>query len=365
MEAPDPRRDGRDDLDGAGAGADHADGLAFEGVGVVPAGGVERLAGEGGEAGDLRVGRPAEPAGGRDDGPGDHGVALAGLDGPEPRALVERGPRGGCAEADVGADAVLVRAALEVGEDLAPLRELAGPAGVLLERERVEVRLDVAGGTRIAVVTPGATQALGLLQHGEVVDARLLEADGHAEAAEAGADDDDVRVAHGALAFLSRETGAGQVLRGEAVDVLVLGVEAGAEVLAEPLARRPRGGATRARGDAPDRGGGARQVEIPSPGRGASGWPRPRSPPGRPSPWPDRRRAGRSSGAPPGARRRPRRGARSPRTRARAGAPAWWGAPRRGSGGGARARRGWRCSARRPRWWRGESARGARRSMTP
>jgi len=39
---------------------------------------------------------------------------------------------------------------------------------------------------------PGAADVVAALEHHEVVDARFLQPDGHAEAGEAAADDDDV-----------------------------------------------------------------------------------------------------------------------------------------------------------------------------
>jgi hypothetical protein len=60
------------------------------------------------------------------------------------------------------------------------------------------VRGHVALHARIGVLPPGAAHVVGLLEHDEVVDALLLEPDGHAETGKAGADDRDALfLAHG------------------------------------------------------------------------------------------------------------------------------------------------------------------------
>jgi hypothetical protein len=70
------RRDGRHDLDGAGAGADDADALAGEVVVVVPAGGVEEFALEAFEALDVGQGGIDEAADAGDDDTGGEGIAV-------------------------------------------------------------------------------------------------------------------------------------------------------------------------------------------------------------------------------------------------------------------------------------------------
>src|SRR5690606_25490852 len=61
------------------------------------------------------------------------------------------------------------------------------------ERERVEMRRHVAGAPRIAVVPPGAAHAVAALDHDDVVEASVGEADRHAQAARPGAEDDDAQ----------------------------------------------------------------------------------------------------------------------------------------------------------------------------
>ena len=98
-----------------------------------------------------------------------------------PDRLVDRG-----AEAEVGAQAVVVDHLFEVGLQLGLLGVGPGPV-VALERVRVEVRGDIDLGPRVAVVPPGAAGPLGLLEDGEGVDARLLELDGRGDAGESAA----------------------------------------------------------------------------------------------------------------------------------------------------------------------------------
>ena len=91
------------------------------------------------------------------------------------------------------------RAVAQVLQDLVAHRVRAVPVVVRRERERVEVRGDVALAARVAVRPPGAAHVVAALEQDEVLDALLLQADRHAEAAEAGAHDRHlvhVRVVH-------------------------------------------------------------------------------------------------------------------------------------------------------------------------
>src|SRR5439155_11456011 len=102
---------------------------------------------------------------------------------------VERGVAHLGAEADARAQPVFVGAVAQIGEDLGLRREAARPVVLGLERERVEVRRNVAGRARVAVLAPAAADLVGFFEDDEVVDARAPERDGHAEPAEAGPDD--------------------------------------------------------------------------------------------------------------------------------------------------------------------------------
>src|SRR5207249_8243285 len=97
---------------------------------------------------------------------------------PDAFPLVE--PRAGDlgSEADVAEDVVLPGAVVHVVADLLLGRPLPRPVPLLLEREAVGERWDVAGGARVGVVPPGATQAIRLLEDREGVGPDLLQLDG-------------------------------------------------------------------------------------------------------------------------------------------------------------------------------------------
>src|SRR5439155_2657444 len=61
---------------------------------------------------------------------------------------------------------------------------------------RVQVGLHVDGAAGIAVVPPGAADVARPFEDHEVINAGLLQPDGHPEAGEPGADDDDVVLLH-------------------------------------------------------------------------------------------------------------------------------------------------------------------------
>lgn len=183
----DPGLDRRDDLGGGGAGADHRHALAGQVEVVVPAGGVEDLAGEAaqsGQVGDLRVG---ERSGGGDDGVGG---PLAGRGGDPPAGLLAlpAGFQYFGVEAQVGAETEDGGDLFQVGADVRLAGEAARPVGVGREGEGVEVRGNVAGAAGVAVVPPGAADGVRPFQHHEVGDPGATQSDRGAEAAEAGAD---------------------------------------------------------------------------------------------------------------------------------------------------------------------------------
>nr|WP_245607490.1 hypothetical protein [Streptomyces prunicolor] len=135
----DAGRDGRDELDGRGAGADDGDGFSGQVVVVVPGRGVELLALEGVEAGDAGDERTVQEAGGGDEDVGDVDGSVLEGDGPGGRFLVELRGRHRGVEADVGRDAERVRGVPQVLVDLGLRCEASGPCGVLRERVRVQV----------------------------------------------------------------------------------------------------------------------------------------------------------------------------------------------------------------------------------
>src|SRR5215218_113300 len=81
---------------------------------------------------------------------------------------------------------------LEVAVDLRLASMRARPV-VALEREGVDVRVDVDLGARVLVVPPRATDALGLLVDGECRDAGIAQQHSGGDAAHPRADDHDLR----------------------------------------------------------------------------------------------------------------------------------------------------------------------------
>jgi hypothetical protein len=122
--------------------------------------------------------------------------ALRGLHVPDALLLVPVGTRHLVIEADVRADAVAIGAVAQVVPDLGLRREEARPVRVRRERERVQVRRDVALAARVRVVAPRAADVGRALEDDEVVLAGLLELDGDAQAREPGAENGDL--VHGA-----------------------------------------------------------------------------------------------------------------------------------------------------------------------
>ena len=166
---------------------------------MIPARGVEGLALEAIEAGNLRVDRPVQLAYCADHGAGLQGFTTGQRQRPQPAGLVELGPDDLGIEADVALQVVLARAVALVVEDLGLLAVAVLPGVMRLEG----IRGDVAAGPRIGVLAPGAADLARLLQDHEVVDTRLLQVVAETKTAKAGADDRDTPggtaagVAHG------------------------------------------------------------------------------------------------------------------------------------------------------------------------
>ncbi|ESU48605.1 hypothetical protein P376_3422 [Streptomyces sp. HCCB10043] len=177
-----------DDLDRGGAGADHRDALAGQVVVVVPAGGVEDLAGEGvepGYVGHLGVG---ERTGGGDDDIRVERGAVGGLDHPVQVLLVPAHQLHLVVQPDMRAEPEGVGDALQVGPDVLLAGEGARPVRIGREGEGVEVGRYVAGAAGIAVVAPGAAHRAGPLQDDEIGDAFAAQPDGGPQAPESGTD---------------------------------------------------------------------------------------------------------------------------------------------------------------------------------
>jgi hypothetical protein len=150
---------------------------------------VPRRTGEIGTARDVRNGRSAELAYGGDNGGCLKRVAVIELQLPHRPALIELGRGDARPEAQAWAEPALRDQRVQVGQDLFPGREPPAPARGP-ERERVQVRRDVAGKAWICVIPPDPPEFVSLVDDEEVLDARLLKGRGHADPPEPGADDD-------------------------------------------------------------------------------------------------------------------------------------------------------------------------------
>ena len=196
IELRDARLDLRHELDRRGAGADDGDGAAVERIVVVPARRVKQAAGEALEPGQPGHRRLGERADGGDEDVGGEAAARR-LEHPAAGRASQAASRISWSKRTCGITPKRERAAAQVGVDLGGGGVGAAPVGVRREGERVQVRLHVAGAAGVGVVAPDAADVAGALEDEEVVEARLQQADGQAEAAEAAAGDGDVDVAGG------------------------------------------------------------------------------------------------------------------------------------------------------------------------
>ena len=188
----------RDDLRRRRPGPDHAHALAAQVVPVVPPRRVEHRPGEAvqtGHCGQLRLG---EAAGGGHQHLRREGPAI-GLHAPAARVLVPPRPCHLRAEPDQGLDPAVAGNVPEVVEDLGLRSEEAAPVRVQRERERVQVRRDVARTARVCVRPPRPAEPVVALEDHEVLVSSLAQPDRGADAAESRADDRDANVPEPAL----------------------------------------------------------------------------------------------------------------------------------------------------------------------
>ena len=230
VELADDLRELRDRLHRRRAGADDADRFAAQVDVVVPARGVERLALERLHAVDARQLRRGQDAVGQDHEARAHRVAAIGLDDPAAGGLVPGRPLDRGVEQAVLVEAELLGQALAVLKNLEARRELhrRDVAG-LFEQRQVAVGFHVAGDARIAVPVPGAADVAALLAEAHVGEAGLAQLVPQQQAAEAGADHQD-------LALVGQRLARDRRLR---IDVVQVFRELAFHA---PCSRRRRGG---------------------------------------------------------------------------------------------------------------------------
>ena len=194
---PDVLGNGRSDLESGGAGAKHHDVLSREVDRVVPAGGVEGIAGEAlrtGKVGNEWLVELAHRADHRS-GP-QHLVAAVGItngDRPIARVVVPRRRDDLSVEPDMFGDTVAVHYVDEVVLQLGLAREELRPVVGRLEAVAVEVVPDIDPGAGIAVLPPGSANSGVLLDH-RVGNPGLLESDRSQQPGLPGADHDHRKI---------------------------------------------------------------------------------------------------------------------------------------------------------------------------
>ena len=185
-------RDLGHELDGARAIADDGDALALEVDRMVPLRGVPAIAPETLAARNVRPDGTVKLAGaGRDDIRLEG--AVAGLQRPEARLLVETRIVDFGVEADVTAQPVFVDDGFEIGLDVGGEDILLLPTGPHVEGELIHVQRHVAGTSRIGVLPPRSADLARLLVDREVGEAFFLELDRRADAGDARAENGHAR----------------------------------------------------------------------------------------------------------------------------------------------------------------------------
>ena len=178
----------RNELHGAGAGADDGDPTARDLHRVIPASGVEHRARERVEPGDVGRQGLREPTAGEHQLVGDDDVT-AGVQLPCAGRRIPSGRVQGRAQPQRPVQALGPDDVEQVAQDLTAPGEGAGPCRMRMRREAVEVRGDIAGHARIGVVPPCSPRFVGPLDEDEVRSAGSFQGDRHRDAGEAGADD--------------------------------------------------------------------------------------------------------------------------------------------------------------------------------
>jgi hypothetical protein len=179
-------------LHGRRTGSDHRD-AASRGVEVVlPLGGVDDLALEVRDAGDVGDGRLRQEARRGDQVTRGEGFTAGQGDPPDARILVPACALDRGVEAHVLADVILVGDVVGVLLDLGARGEQARPVRVGLEEVRVRRGRHVDGQAGVVIDVPRAAQVVLAVEDDEVVKAIPLELDRCADSCEPGSHDDRV-----------------------------------------------------------------------------------------------------------------------------------------------------------------------------
>ena len=125
------------------------------------------------------------------------GRTAVGAQRPVATGLIESGLGEPRAQAHVGQQAVLFGQLLHVDLDFRGRGKAARPVGVGREAERIDGGGHIHMRAGVGVVPPGAAQAGLLFDNHEVVHARALQADGHAQPGHASAQDHDLMLRMG------------------------------------------------------------------------------------------------------------------------------------------------------------------------
>ena len=192
----DLRRQGRDHLLAGGTGADDADAATREVLALGPGSGVDRLALERVQTGQVREVDGGEQSDRVDDIGGVIHGAVVGGDLPLTLVVGVDGGRDRGAEAEVAAQVETVDDAFQVFENLGlgDVRVLPGAVvqQVAVEGVAVEVALGVRQCARVAVPVPGAAGAVCLVETDRGEAEFVVQLVDGVDAAESGADDDGV-----------------------------------------------------------------------------------------------------------------------------------------------------------------------------
>ena len=158
---------------------------------MVPAGGMEQLALKILQAGDVRNDGFVQVAGACHHGTGPVEL-VAGLHFPEIFPFPPLGPFHALIEANEGGYVVAVSRFTHIVENFRLAGEGPAPVRFLGKGIGVQRRGHIAGTARVGIIPPGTAQVRGFFQDHKVIEAGFAQANAQADAADAGAHNQDV-----------------------------------------------------------------------------------------------------------------------------------------------------------------------------